>query len=234
MRSRLLGLLVLTLIQAHPAAAQHASGAPEPRLITVTGEAEVWVVPDEVVLTYGIETSDTDLDAAKAQNDARVKELLALIKEHGVEPKHVQTTHLSIEPRYREQYERRDFVGFFVHKTVVVTLQDLTAFEPLLSAALKAGVNHVSGINFRTTEQNAHEAQARTMAIRSAKEKATAMAAELGEEIGRPHAISEHQISAGPVPMYDFARQEAASDSSTISPGQLLVTAQVTVSFELK
>ncbi|MGD9365498.1 MAG: SIMPL domain-containing protein [Desulfobacteraceae bacterium] len=37
----------------------------EPRLITVTGDAEVRVVPDEVLLTLGVETWDKDLNIAK-------------------------------------------------------------------------------------------------------------------------------------------------------------------------
>ena len=41
----------------------------EARTITVSGDAEVRVVPDEVILTLGVETWDKDLDAAKEEND---------------------------------------------------------------------------------------------------------------------------------------------------------------------
>jgi len=56
-------LLVLGLsawTQAHPAAPaaaqQAAQPASETRRITVSGEAEVRVVPDEVIVTLGVET----------------------------------------------------------------------------------------------------------------------------------------------------------------------------------
>jgi len=47
-----------------------------PALVTVTGEAEVRVVPDEVVLTLGVETWDQSLGRAKQANDAAVQRLL--------------------------------------------------------------------------------------------------------------------------------------------------------------
>jgi len=37
----------------------------EPRRVSVTGEAEVRVVPDEVILTLGVETWDKNLNLAK-------------------------------------------------------------------------------------------------------------------------------------------------------------------------
>jgi len=44
-----------------------AANESEPRLITVTGDAEVRVVPDEVILTLGVETWNKDLAVAKSQ-----------------------------------------------------------------------------------------------------------------------------------------------------------------------
>ena len=57
------------------------------RLITVTGDAEVRVVPDEVVITVGIETSDEDIEKAKQKNDERVQKVLELTDQYGIEAK---------------------------------------------------------------------------------------------------------------------------------------------------
>jgi uncharacterized protein YggE len=173
------------------AKAQSASGQPasgQPRLITVTGDADVRVVPDEVILTLGVETWDKNMDIAKRQNDEIVTKVLALATDHGIAPEHIQTDYISIEPRYRNDgyYEQRDFIGFFVHKTVVLTLRDLSSFEAVLSGALNAGVNYVHGIEFRTTELRKHRDEARALAIQAAQEKATALAGELGQKVGNP------------------------------------------------
>lgn len=44
-----------------------------PRIISVTGKAEIKVPPDEVQLTLGIDSHDKDLVVAKASNDQRVR-----------------------------------------------------------------------------------------------------------------------------------------------------------------
>jgi hypothetical protein len=221
----------------------------EPRLITVTGDAEVRVVPDEVILILGVETWDKKMEVAKRQNDEIVIKVLALAADHDLAPEHVQTDYVDIEPRYRNgYYEERDFIGYFVHKTIVITLRDLAKFEDLLAGALDAGVNYVHGIQFRTTELRKHRDEARALAIRAAQEKAAALAGELNQEVGDPFAIQEVQSSwwssynawwgrhwgGG---MAQNVVQEVGGASvladSSVAPGQISVNARVSVSFEL-
>src|SRR5258707_10544849 len=66
--------------------------------VDVQGSAEVKVVPDEVLILFGAETSDPDLKVAKSQNDERVRNLLALTRELKIDPKYVQTDFINIEP----------------------------------------------------------------------------------------------------------------------------------------
>ena len=234
-----------------PAGAQGMGPAnrAEPRLITVSGEAEIKVIPDEVVLTLGVETSDKQLRLAKSFNNDRVAKVMAAAEKLGVTAKEMQTDRISIEPRYRDSYEQRDFVGYFVRQTIVITLKDLSRFEDLLTDVLDAGANYVHGIQFRTTELRKHKDEARALAIRAAREKAVAMAAELGQTVGEPYAISEEQSgwwsgygawwgSAGALSMTQNVVQNAGGESvvteGTLAPGQISVTARVTVSFALE
>ncbi len=217
-------------------------------LVKVTGDAEVKVVPDEVVLTLGVETWNQDLSAAKSENDQRVQKIIEVAKKLKIEEKNIQTDHISIEPRYKDQWEHREFVGFFVRKTLAVTLKDTTKFEELLSSALGAGANYVHGIEFRTTELRKYRDQARSMAIKAAQEKATALAKELGKTIGRPHMIQEGRAgwwsgynswwgSRYGGQMSQNAVQNIGSPSegeSSVALGQISVNANVTVSFELQ
>ena len=57
-----------------------AAGKSEPRLITVTGDAEVRVVPDEVILTLGVETWNKELNIAKQENDQRTQKIIDIDK----------------------------------------------------------------------------------------------------------------------------------------------------------
>ena len=215
----------------------------EYRLVTVTGEGEVEVVPDEVVLTLGVETWDRDLTAAKDKNDRRVEGIIKVAKEHGIGEEHIQTDYISIEPRYKDQWEHREFIAYFVRKAVVITLRDTAKFEGLLSHILDVGANYVHGIQFRTTEVERYKGQARSLAVRNAREKAGSLAQELGQMIGRPYQIQENQ--SGWWSWYNTAwgarfegavaqRAAPAPDSSTaIALGRIKINANVLVSFEL-
>ena len=79
---------------ALPALAQPAVAPPS---ITTTGESIIYVTPDEVIVSVGVETFNRDLDAAKADNDERSAKLLKAIKDLGVEDQHVQTDTMHVE-----------------------------------------------------------------------------------------------------------------------------------------
>lgn len=229
----ILALLAAALGWAHAAAAQLGPTA-EPRLITVTGEADIKVVPDEVVLTLGVETSDKVLAMAKSQNDARIRQLLALTQKAGIDPQHVQTDQMNIEPRYRDGYEQRDFIAYFVRKNIVITLKDLSRYESLISEILESGVDYVHGIQFGTSELRKYRDQARLQAIRAAQDKAVSMASQLEQTVGKPYKIIEEQETAGGWATGQRMMLDAGGGGGpTIAPGQLIVTGRVTVSFEL-
>jgi uncharacterized protein YggE len=218
-----------------------------PRLINVSGEAEVKVVPDEVILTLGVETWNKDLNLAKELNDERVQKILALANLFKIDSKDVQTGYIAIEPRYDEEYNKKNFIGFFVRKDIVITLKDISKFEDLLSGSLNAGAYYVRGIQFRATELRKYRDQARKLAIKAAREKATMLAEELGERVGAPYSITEqpdHWYSG-----YDGWRNSrsglltqnviqnagdpANASLDALAPGQISIRAAVSVSFQL-
>ena len=234
-------LLVLTV----PALAQNAT---EPPLITVSGQAEVRVTPDEVVFTLGVESVDKDMLAAKKRTDDSVREVLNIAAKNNVKPTDVQTSYISVQPKYNTddvEYEarrtlKREFVGYQVSKTVAVILRDISRFDTLLSDVLKAGVTRLSNVEFRDSQIRQHRDQARVMAIRAAQEKAKLLVAQIGQSIGPAYSIREGTYT--PYATNNFSQNVAGVAGSggadtgsdgAIAPGQISVTAQVTVSFRL-
>jgi uncharacterized protein YggE len=230
------------------AAAPSTVGESKVGRITVSGNAQVRVVPDEVILTVGVETVDLSMNVAKGENDVIVGRVLDLVGDYGVEDKVVQTDFISIEPRYDTYYERKNFLGYFVRKNVAITLRDLTQFEGLLSALLNAGVTHVHGIDFRSTALRQHRDEARALAVQAASEKAAAMATELGQDVGRPVLIREERSdwnawysswwgSSWVGAMSQNVVQNSGSGEpftdGALAPGQIAINAQVSVTFEL-
>jgi uncharacterized protein YggE len=222
-----------------------------PRTITVSGEALVNVVPDEVEIRLGVETWDENLHAAKRRNDATVKEIVAVAREHGVDSRYIQTDYMGIEPYYSGDTIQPKTLGYWVRKSIVITLKDLPEFEALLADAVAAGATHVHGIDFRTTALRQHRDTARALAIQAAREKATAMAKALGEEIGAPTSIQEQYY--GWYSWYDYygwwgsgygrgmsqnVMQESGGGGElpegSLAPGQIGIRSTVSVTFELQ
>jgi uncharacterized protein YggE len=222
--------------------------AAEQRRITVTGSSQVLVVPDEVVLTLGVETADKQLAIAQEANDEIVKRVFEIASDMEIDPKLIQTDYINIEPRYQDSFPAKNFIGYFVRKNIVITLKDLTKFDELYTRVLEAGVNYIQGIDFRTSELRKYRDQARTLAIQAAQQKAVALAGELSQEVGEPLLIQENSdywwsgYSSwwGPSGsgMYQNVVQNAAQapvdTEGTLAPGQIAVTANVTVDFALK
>jgi len=215
---------------------------PQPRLITVTGEGEILTVPNEVHVNLQVESFDPALANAKTANDNSVKQVLDIVKKYGIDEKDFQTDYFTV--RNEEQYfmdpqtnQQRSKRGFFVTKNIAIILRDVSKFEMLYSDALEAGVNNIFGVEFKTSEIKKYRDEARKLAARAAQEKASALAAELGQEIGRPYAIQENvQSDSWPRPMMmaRMAPSESAGGNETVALGQIKITASVAVSFELK
>jgi uncharacterized protein YggE len=208
---------------------------PQPRLITVTGGAEVRVTPDETTLTLGVETLNRDLAIAKRQNDERVKKVFALAKKYNVAPGNFWVERISVEPRYKGGDVREELIGYRVSKTIVFTVRDISRLDDLLNSFLDAGANYIYGVQFGTTKLRDYRDQARALALKAAKEKAKDMAKELGQKVGRPYSIVEEEYEAGTAPnmMPGTVVSLREADKRT-ALGQMSISARVKVSFELR
>ncbi|HKQ53812.1 MAG TPA: SIMPL domain-containing protein, partial [Pyrinomonadaceae bacterium] len=112
-------------------------------------------------------------------------------------------------------------------------------FEALFTDLLKAGVNNVRDVDFRTSQIRKHKDEARALAIRAAREKAVALTREVGQTIGKAYSIREvPDTSYMPANAYSNVTSVAEGDSpeneSTIAPGMITVKARVLVSFRLE
>ena len=242
--------ILMSLCSAFFANAQDIDKLPA---ITVTGTAEIRIAPDEVILSLDVTKNNKDLQVAKRQNDESVGKILELARSFSVLPQNVQTTYISVEMKYDsirdaktrifnddgEEIGKRIFKGYEVSKTVNVRLTDISKFEEFFSRVLDTGITEVNEVKFETSKLRENKDTAREMAMKAAKEKATAMAAALGQTIGKAIKIVEQNagsqsftnlsVRANTMSMVGSFSENLAS----FSPGVIKVEAQVTVSFQL-
>ncbi len=236
-------LLMLGLVVA-----LRASGAEPERTITVSGEAELKVVPDEVTIVVGIETLDKDLGKAKKENDERLRRIIAAAKAGGVEDKRIATDSIQIEPEYSTDNteRRRVLVNYLVRRTVQLVLRDVPRFDDLLTGVVNAGANLVHNVTFSTTELRKHRDHARELAMKAAHEKAAALAGAEGLKLRKPRSISElgggwsagygsFSRSGG---MYQNVSQNvggaAGGTEGSSAPGLISVSASVSILYDLE
>lgn len=250
------GMGVLLWIGSRTAGAQYYGYAPPhpaPGMISVQADGEVRIPPDEVLLTLGVETDDMVLEQAHRKNSEIIQRAIDSIKRQGVLPRHIQTDYLNIEPRYLHENPRREFLGYFVRKTIVVTLKNVRVFDALLQQAVKDGVNYVLGIQFRTTQLAKHREAARELAIRLAMRKAAQLARATGQTLGPPRSINEQNNNWNYYGYYGnnmgwgqrasgYMAQSyggggfggnASSGTGSFEPGQVVVSSNVIATFDL-
>jgi hypothetical protein len=219
------------------ATSQTVTPLPQPPQITVSGNAEVKVVPDEIHFSAGVETRSDKLDEARRQNDEHVAKALQFLRNQGIKDKDVQTDFMSVEPNYDSKISRSEAVTYVVRKTIGARLTDVSKFDAVLTGLLENGVNHVNGVEFRTSSLRKHRDEARAMAVQAAREKADALAAELGVKRGKVYNITATEGGGwwGSRGMMQNVVQNAGGASGeideTLSVGQISVTATVSVSF---
>jgi uncharacterized protein len=226
--------------------------------IAVTGNAEVLVEPDEALISLDVTKLDKVLDVAKKQNDKTTAKILEVTRRFNIPAQNVNIRNISVEiknkiirdpkkPVYDEDGDltgEKIFIGYEVSKTIRIKYLELKRFEELFSELLKTGVTEVNDVSFETSKLRQYKDQARDMAIKAAKEKATAMAASIGQTIGKAIKITEGTISNTSLNYsansnitangISLARVETTSTSiGSFSPGTITVSASATVVFIL-
>jgi len=219
--------------------------------ITVTGEAVIYVKPDKILISLGIETWDIDINQVKQKNNDILKKTISAMKQLGIPEKEIQTDHLSIEPRWKTDYRKEDFIGYFVRNNLIITVYDINKTEEVVSKAFLSGVNYLHDVDFQTTEFKKYREEARELALKAAKEKAEKMAGVLGQSIGSPIQINEtfsgmpwryfsgwNGWGSGRSPGMSQVNVQADRSNSgeikdSIALGKLSIRANVSVTFEL-
>ena len=237
MQKKFIAVIALMLALSFTAFAQNPPDRP---LIIVSGQAEVLTVPDEVVFELTALTVDKDLLTAQRKTDEAVRNVLALARRYQVPTTHVQTGHISLEQRYSDEEATRKprvFIGYAVRKSIAIILQDVSKAEEMLGELFRTGITQINSVDFRTTQSRKLRDQARAMAMRSAQEKARAMAGEIGQSIGKAFRIDEEGEQRGsPANLSSFyiVSGTSSDEPSAIALGRISIKARVTVSFELK
>jgi uncharacterized protein len=203
-----------------------------PPAISVTGEANMSVAPDQAQIDGGVSTdAKTAREASDANNAAMGKVLLAL-KGAGIDEKDYQTSRLSLQPQYApNRTGPSPVVGYRASNRVTIKVRDVTKVANIIDVLVGAGANDIGGIHFVVTQASKLLDEAREQAIADARRKAQIYAKAAGVTLGEPIAISEQ---GAPTPMFRSKVAAGMATSAPVAQGEETLSVSVSVSWAIK
>ncbi len=219
--------------------AQMPPPPPMVRMISVTGEAHQDFSPDQAVMNLSLVSRNANLAEAKQHNDALAKKLMAITTEFNIPAEKVATSGLYISPEYNYDNSKQRLIGYIVNRSLRITMDKMDIHERLLSKIVDAGVDQVSGVEFRLADPEAAAQKIRAKAFENAKARAQTLATAAGVTLGKPISISTSGAAPimPPMPMMARAMDAAGAESSSVAPslpGMISIQENVSVVFSLE
>ncbi|MFV8781745.1 SIMPL domain-containing protein [Microbulbifer sp. SA54] len=204
-------------------------------LISISSQGEASRAPDIADLSAGVITEAEDSGAAMQANAEQMENLMKAIKKAGIEDKDVQTSGISLSPRYDYQPNReRQLLGYQARNTVNITVRKLESLSKVIDALAAAGANQIHGPSFSIGEPEPLLSEAREQALALARARAESYADSLGTKVVRIVSISEGSHGGMPRPMMRAEMGMAKDAASTpIAPGETSVSVNLELVFEL-
>ncbi len=165
----------------------------KPGTMTVTGTAVLEVSPDCADLTMTIVGEGARPGVATAAVQRQQGELVAALKQIGVDGPALKLSYLRLEPVYAQTtlgIQTQRITGYRAEVTVTASTKKFELVGPIMEAGANAGASSMSS-QFRRSDLPELKKQVREMALKAAKEKAAQTARTLGIELGRIVTVAE-------------------------------------------
>ena len=209
----------------------------QPRLINSSGIGQIALAPELAYVYIGVQSQSDNVASALSTNNEKAQAIAQALRELGIEDKDIQTSSFNVYPQ--QQYGPQGEVTgtlYNVDNTVYLTVRNLQILGQVLDVTVRAGANSINGISFDVTEESKNKAvaDARKLAVESARAQAQALADAAGVQLGPLQSLNAYQTGQ-PVPMYE-AKGGFAADAAQvpISAGQINIRVEVSASYQIQ
>ena len=231
-RSSKTASLLLGALLASPLAAQSALTPPAPPTIEVSGNGDAKVTPDRALVYVGVQTRGRTAALAGQENAKLATAILEGVRGAGVAREQIGTMNYSVNPMYRYYPDGRkpELTGYDASNTVRVEVRTLDLVGKVIDAALGAGANNITGINFFASQIDATKREALSAATTDARLSAEVMAKAAGGSLGAlVNVTSQMQDVPRPMPQVMMLARAKVADAETpvMAPTEQTVTATV-------
>jgi uncharacterized protein YggE len=231
---------------------------PNSALLSLTADGRSRRVPDLAVFNAGVVTQGSNAAEALSANSRQMERVVAAIKRAGIADRDIQTSAISLQPRYsnperdamirarelREPYvppaqpDPPRIIGYEARNSVQVRVRKLGEMGKIIDTLASVGANEINGPSFTLDEQQAALDEARTEAIANGQRRAELYARATGMRVARLLSVTE---GGGYYPVQEIfvtARSGSAMappppPPAPVSPGELTLGVNVSMQFEL-
>ena len=162
--------------------------------VRVVGSGKATSVPDEAVLTVGVQTRAATAEQAVKDNGPKMQAVMEALKKQGIADSDMQTQGYHVQEEYDYSREGNPKpTGYLVTNQLKVVLKSVDKVGAVMDAAVKAGANQVHGVMFRLSEEKETQVaqQALREAFKQAGAKAKTLAEQAGGKLGKVLAVDE-------------------------------------------
>ena len=230
-----MGILIIALALVGCAAA--ASDTANEHVIQTTGTGNVIGTPDRAQVTFSVQTENTDVRAAQAENAVRMAQVHDALVASGIPRDALKTTGYNIYPVYEESKGLLvpKIKTYSVTNRLTVTLHNVSRTGEVIDTAVANGINQADSIQFMLSDEQAQvlRIEALKEAVVRAKADADTISAAMGTTITGVQR-AETGSSYTPVYFQNYAMEGAAARSAADTPiqsGDITVTASVTITY---
>ena len=220
-------LLLILPLAAIPSAGQ-ISVHP---VVSATGQATVYVAPDQVKVDATVVTQGKSAQDAAGANATQVAAVVAALTKLLGQGADITTVNYSIGPVYTYPPNAPPVItGYSASLTVETTLGNIAMTGAVIDAAIQAGVTSVGSLQFSLKDPEPSRQQALRAAAVQAGGHATAMAGALGRTVG---AIVSLQEGSGANIQPIVLGVQTPGAATSITPGLIQVQATVVLQAQL-
>lgn len=215
--------------------------------IYVTGESEVAAVSDIATLNINLsKEATTAKEAQKLLNESIIK-VLNYLEDQQVANEDIKSEYGGISPKYTYETKpcymypcpprEEKIVGYVANQSISVKVREVDNANVIKTGLAEAGVTDINGPTFSIDDEESYQLEARSLAIKDAREKAVVLAKDLGVKLGKVVSFSEgsnYRVYSSMKTMeasYDMAAGSAVPE---LPKGENKITSSVTITYEIK
>jgi uncharacterized protein YggE len=216
--------------------------------IYVSGTGDVLAVSDIATLYVNLNKDGKTSKEAQTLLNESITKTLSYLKDQKIADKDIKSEYGGLSPKYSYSQpicmtypcptKDPTIIGYTATQSITIKIREVDSANDIRTGLATLGITDISGPTFSIDNEEVFKDQARSLAIKDAREKAKDLAQELGVKLGKVASFSEN--TGGYPIMYSAkamsAGAEVMSDSRApeLPKGENKITSNVSITYEIR